>query len=204
MSSGYASWAARWRVPFGFALGLAFLVLSQPTRKPLVAGAAIASVGVALRAVAAGYLEKNVGLAASGPYAWTRNPLYLGSFLVGVGFALAGGSWIWGFGFLGFFISIYWPVMRREEGALRQQFGEAYEQYAKSVPFFFPTGRTASRPAEVARPGPAHAGWAAATRWSAGPEERFRWGRYRKNREYSALLGFLAAWIFLALKMALR
>lgn len=181
MSNGYASWAARWRVRLGFGLGIVYLVLSQPTRRLLVAGAAIASIGVALRAVAAGYLDKNVGLSTSGPYAWTRNPLYLGSFLVGLGFALAGGSWVWGLGFLGFFISIYWAVMRREEDALRRKFGEAYEQYAKSAPFFFPTGRR-----------------------KAAPADGFSWARYRKNREYRALMGFSAALIFLALKMALK
>jgi len=181
MCSDYASWAARWRVPLGFGLGIVYLVLSHPTRRLLVAGTAIASIGVALRAVASGYLEKNVGLAISGPYGWTRNPLYLGSFVVGLGFALAGGSWIWGLAFLCFFVSIYWPVMRREEDTLRRQFGEAYEQYAKSAPFFFPTGRR-----------------------KAGPADRFCWSRYWKNREYRALLGFLVALIFLALKMTLR
>lgn len=181
MVSGYASWAARWRVPLGYGLGLAYLVFSQPTRALLLAGAAVALAGVALRALAAGYLEKNVGLATSGPYAWTRNPLYLGSSLVGSGFALAGGSWVWGLAFLGFFFAIYWPVMHREEDALRAQFGEEYERYANSASLFFPTGRSAM-----------------------AQGERFRWQRYRKNREYRALGGFLAAVIFLALKMVLR
>jgi protein-S-isoprenylcysteine O-methyltransferase Ste14 len=181
MDKGYAAWAARWRVPLGFALGVAYLVLSQPTLRLLTAGAAIALCGLLLRAFAAGCLEKNRNPATGGPYAYTRNPLYLGSFLMGTGFAIAGGSWVLGLAFLGFFVLVYWPVMRREEEYLRQQFGEVYERYAAAVPFLLPTGRRAPL---------------------AG--EPFRWELYRKNREYEAAAGYVAAVVFLILKMLLR
>ena len=94
-------WAARWRVPLGFLLGVAYLVFCRPTVKLLIAGGAVAAAGVAVRAYAAGHLAKNQSLAMSGPYAYTRNPLYLGSALMGAGFAVAGGwkqsggSWRW-------------------------------------------------------------------------------------------------------------
>lgn len=181
MDERYAAWAARWRVPLGFAFGIAYLIFSQPTSEFLVAGGLVALSGLMIRAVAAGYLEKNVGLATGGPYTWTRNPLYLGSFVMGMGFALAGGSWLLGLGFISFFFLVYWPVMRREEDSLRKQFGEPYERYANAVPFFLPSGRRMPT-----------------------SDDRFRWKRYQRNREYRAAFGFLVGLVFLTLKLALR
>jgi len=181
MNSGYAAWAARWRVPLGFALGIAYLIFSQPTLTLLAADGSVAFAGLLLRAYSAGYLTKNQSLATSGPYAHTRNPLYLGSSLMGLGFALAGGSWSLGVAFLAFFLAVYWPVMRREEQFLRREFGDIYVRYAATVPFFFPRWRRTSAAAE-----------------------KFRWDRYRKNREYEAALGYVAGMVFLALKSWLR
>jgi protein-S-isoprenylcysteine O-methyltransferase Ste14 len=181
MDKGYAVWAARWRVPLGFALAAAYLVLSQPTRPLILVGGGIALLGLVVRAWAAGFLDKNQSLATSGPYRYTRNPLYLGSALTGIGLATAGSSTVMMLAFAGFFLLVYGPVMRREEHLLRQKFGAAYDGYAASVPRFVP-GRQA---------GPASG-------------ESFDWARYRKNREYEAALGFAAALAFLALKMWLR
>ena len=180
MGSAYAQWAARWRVPLGFALGAAYLLLCQPTPILLTAGGAVALAGLALRACAAGHLEKNQRLSMSGPYAYTRNPLYLGSALMGVGFGLAGGSWILGLALVVFFAALYWPVMRREEEFLRNEFGDDYDRYARSVPLFFPRFRKTEK---------------------AG---KFSTQQYRRNREYEALLGYLAMMIFLAFKAWLR
>ena len=180
MDRGYAAWAARWRVPLGFALGIAYLVFSRPTPRLLAAGGLMALAGLSLRGYAAGCLEKNRALATRGPYAHTRNPLYLGSFVMGAGFAVAGGSWILGLAFLALFLLVYWPVMRREEAFLRREFGATYEKYASVVPFFFPS-------------------------WRRAPEtdEGFRWELYRKNREYQAAAGYCGGILFLALKMLL-
>ncbi len=180
MNSAYAAWAARWRVPLGFLLGIAFLVFSRPTFEMLIAGGAVGAVGVALRAYAAGHLAKNQKLAMSGPYAYTRNPLYLGSALIGAGLAWAGGSGILALAFAVLFAAVYWPVIRREEEYLRRQFGEVYDGYAKRVPLFLPRFR---RPADG---------------------EKFQWKQYWKNREYEAFLGYLAVLIFLAFKIRLR
>jgi len=181
VDKGYATWAARWRVPLGFALAVAYLVFSQPTRLLLLAGGGVALLGLVARGWAAGFLDKNHSLATRGPYRYTRNPLYLGSALTGVGFATAGGSMVMMLAFAGVLLLVYGPVMRREEHLLRQKFGAAYEGYAASVPRFIP-GRQA---------GPASGG-------------SFNWLRYRKNREYEAALGFAAALVFLVLKMWLR
>jgi len=182
MDKGYAAWAARWRVPLGFALGLACLILSQPTFKLLAAGALTALPGLLLRGFAAGYLTKNQSLTTAGPYAYTRNPLYLGSLLMGLGIALAAGSWVIGGGFLVYFVAIYATVIRREAESLQRAFGESYAQYAREVPLFFP-------------------GWS--RRRGAG-NDKFKWQLYRKNREYQAALGYLAALLFFALKAWLR
>jgi protein-S-isoprenylcysteine O-methyltransferase Ste14 len=187
MDSGYAAWAARWRVPLGFAMGVAFVILSQPTLPLLVTGGGIALLGLLLRALAAGYLEKGRSLATGGPYRYTRNPLYLGSFFMGVGFAIAAGSWALGLAFLVFFLLVYWPVMRREEDFLRRQFSEGYDRYAASASLFFPTFVAVFKVGQ-----------------SFAPEEKFRWERYRKNREYEAALGYLTGLVFLAVKLRLR
>ena len=180
MNSAYARWAARWRVPLGFLLGIAYLVFSRPTVKLLIAGGAVAAMGVAIRAWAAGHLVKNQTLATSGPYAYTRNPLYLGSALMGAGFALAGGRWILALACVLCFAAIYWPVIRREEQFLRGAFGEVYDRYAQHVPLFLPALRRAP------------------------PGGKFQGKQYRKNHEYEALLGYLAVVIFLAFKIWLR
>jgi protein-S-isoprenylcysteine O-methyltransferase Ste14 len=189
MVKGYAAWAARWRVPLGFALGFAYLVFSQPTQARLVAGVAVALLGLALRGWAAGFLEKNQSLATHGPYRYTRNPLYLGSALTGLGLAIAGGSVLMMLALASLFLLVYGPVMRREEHLLRQKFGAAFDGYAASVALLLPR-----RP----RPG----GVSGQAIPASG--RRFCWARYRKNREYEAALGFGAALVFLILKMRLR
>jgi len=180
MHSGYARWAARWRVPMGFILAVAYLFFSRPTVTLWLAGGAVALLGLAIRAYAAGHLAKNQALATSGPYAYTRNPLYLGSACVGGGFALAGGSWILGLALVALFAAVYWPVIRCEEEFLRREFGDAYERYARSVPLLLPRLR------------------------ASGGGGTFEWRQYRKNREYEALVGYVAGMIFLAFKIWLR
>jgi protein-S-isoprenylcysteine O-methyltransferase Ste14 len=180
MDSAYARWAARWRVPLGFPLGVAYLIFCRPTVKLLMAGGAVAAAGLALRAYAAGHLAKNQKLAMTGPYACTRNPLYLGSSLMGAGFALAGGSGILALACLILFAAVYWPVIRREEDYLRGEFGEDYDRYAQRVPLFLPRFR----------------------RFEGG--EKFQWKQYRKNHESEAFLGYLALMIFLAFRVWLR
>lgn len=181
MDNDFSAFVARWRVPFGFALGIAYLVFAQPTVPLLIAGSVVALLGLGIRAYAAGHLVKDQNLARSGPYQYTRNPLYLGSLLIGVGLVLAGAQWVLGVIFVLFFLFVYVPVMRREERKLREHFGRQFDDYAAAVPLFIP--------------------WHKPLRLSG---EKFDWKRYRKNREYEALLGYCAGVIFLIAKILLR
>lgn len=170
----------RWRVPLGFICGALFVVLSRPRPATLIAGGAVALLGLALRAWAAGHIRKNSSLATAGPYAYTRNPLYLGSFLLGLGFTIAASQLILGLLFVALFLGIYLPVMRVEAATLSQLFGEDYTRYARAVPLFFP------------RPVP--------YRDEKTVDAKFDAELYLRYREYQAAIGLLIAWGLLALK----
>lgn len=177
----------RWRVRMGYPVAIVYWLLAAPTPHSITLGAAVAFVGLIVRAAASGQLRKNQELATSGIYARTRNPLYLGSAILAAGFITAGHS-LWA----GLLVAIYFPVfyyavMRNEEEDLRECFGAAFEDYAASVPLFFPNiFRTAKRPV-------------------GGQIERvFSWAQYRRNREYKALIGTLGALAFVWLRMWLR
>jgi protein-S-isoprenylcysteine O-methyltransferase Ste14 len=162
----YADRVAKLRVPFGFVLVAAFAWFSRPTPTSLMLGLPVSICGLALRGWAAGHLAKNRRLAQSGPYAWVRNPLYIGTLLVAAGFVVSSRNLMLGVLFAAVFGLVYLPVIQLEEQHLRSLFPE-YAEYARKVPPLLP------------RP-----------RLSAGP--RFRPHLYMKNREYEALLGFLA------------
>ena len=166
----YAELAARVRVPAGFLLLAVYAVFARPAPGPLLAGGLIALSGLLLRGYAAGYLRKNRSLATSGPYAFTRNPLYLGSALAAAGFAVAGGVWWLALLLAAFLVLVYLPVVSEEESHLANLFPE-FRQYADTVPRFWP---------RLTRPGRASA--------SSG---RFEWPVYWQNQEYKALLAYL-------------
>lgn len=128
----------RIRVPLGFLFAVVFLVFARPTAVSLAVGTFVAVIGLAIRAWASGHIRKARELAISGPYAYTRNPLYLGSFLMGVGFTVAGGVWWLALLFSGLFIGIYLPVMRVEMEDIRQIFGDEFDEYARNVPMLIP------------------------------------------------------------------
>lgn len=173
----------RWRVPLGFLCGALFVLFARPRPLTLGLGGAIALLGLALRAWAAGHIRKNAELAVSGPYAYTRNPLYLGSFLLGIGFTVASGQPLLGLLFAALFLGIYLPVMRVESATLAQLFGEEYDRYASAVPLFIP------------RPLP--------YRDAHVTDVKFDASLYLRYREYRAALGLLIAWSLLALKAVL-
>lgn len=166
----------RIRVPLGFVYGFLFLYLAEPRPGLFFPGIAMAATGLALRLWASGYLDKGRELAIDGPYAWTRNPLYLGSFIMGLGFTLAAATtWLLVL-FPLLFLAIYVPVMRREELELLTAFGPSYSEYRYRVPLFVPGFSPSPRPA---------------TGRTTRRKRNFQWEKVIYNREYKAMIGFL-------------
>ena len=128
----------RIRVPLGFLFAIVFLVFAAPTVLSLMIGGVIAGIGVAIRGWASGHIRKASVLAVSGPYAYTRNPLYVGSFILGVGFTVAAGVWWLAVLFSVLFIGIYLPVMSVETEDIRRIFGDDFDEYEKNVPLLIP------------------------------------------------------------------
>jgi protein-S-isoprenylcysteine O-methyltransferase Ste14 len=133
----WARVARRIRVPLGFIFAVVFVVLARPTRTSLIAGGLVLLPGLLLRGLASGHVQKDKQLTTSGPYAYTRNPLYLGSLVLAAGFAVAARSWWIVAIMLLMFAVIYVPVIAGEERYLRQTFPE-YDDYARHVPRMLP------------------------------------------------------------------
>jgi protein-S-isoprenylcysteine O-methyltransferase Ste14 len=130
MRASIASELARWRVPLGFLFGIAVLVLATPRDTPLVVGGAVAVVGEALRVWAAGHLEKSREVTKSGPYRFTRHPLYLGSAVMGIGLAIAANSIAVAAIVAVYLTATLTAAIRSEEAFLRGRFGREYDAYA--------------------------------------------------------------------------
>ena len=168
----YADLVARLRVPSGFLLVAAFAWFAHPSPRSLAFGLPVSAVGLVLRAWAAGHLAKNQQLTTGGPYAYIRNPLYLGTLVVAAGLAIACRSLGLAILFALVFFFIYLPVIMLEEQHLRELFPD-FGQYARTVPALIPSGKRCTS------------------------SSHFSWPLYRKNQEYQALLGFMAglAWL---------
>lgn len=143
--------ATRMRVPLGFIFAVAYLWFARPTWSWIAGGALFMIAGLAVRATAAGHIRKNRELTTTGPYAYTRNPLYLGSILMAIGFVLAARNWWIAAGALLMFLMVYLPVIKAEEKYLRSAF-PGYDEYANRVPrllprliAYRPTGTSAER-----------------------------------------------------------
>lgn len=171
----YADFVARLRVPCGFLLLAAFAWLSQPDAGSMEIGLPIAALGLLLRGWAAGHLAKNENLATGGPYAYVRNPLYLGTLVVALGIVVAGRSIPLAIVFAAVFLLVYFPVIELEEQHLRDIF-PTYTEYAARVRRFLP------RPPKDAA------------------TARFRWKLYFRNEEYKALAGLMIAVAWLVFK----
>lgn len=135
-----ASWsqiARHIRVPLGFGFAVLYFWLAKPTSRSIIAGGCVALMGLILRGIASGHVTKNELLAISGPYAYVRNPLYLGSLVLGAGFAVAARSWLIVMAMAAIFAGVYLPVIYSEEVFLRQKFPE-FEDYSRQVPRLLP------------------------------------------------------------------
>ena len=171
--------AKRVRVPMGFVFAAFFLWLARPTVASLLLSLLLVLPGLWLRGYAAGYVRKNAELTTSGPYAHTRNPLYLGSMLIAFGFGAAAGSW-WLLGLLAaLFAAIYIPTIQGEEEYLRAHFA-GFDAYAAHVPRLLPRVTPAA---------------------SMGGAGEFSRKLYLHHREYNALMGAVAIYGALALRL---
>jgi protein-S-isoprenylcysteine O-methyltransferase Ste14 len=167
---------SRLRVPLGYVFGALALYLARPTALCIVLGLPLVAAGEGIRLWASGHIEKTKALATGGPYAHTRNPLYFGSVLLGLGVGVAAAS-PWVILATALYLLLFYPNAIAGEGAfLRQKFAAEYDTWAASVPAFLPR----------LSPG--------------GPRaSRFEWGRVRMNKEWRtalavpALLGLLGA-----------
>ena len=172
----YADLVARLRVTCGFILVAAFAWFSRPDMKSLALGLPVSLLGLLLRGWATGHVEKNIKLAESGPYAYVRNPLYLGTLLVAAGFVIASREWWLAILFGAVFLLIYLPAIELEEQHLRKLF-PSFTAYAERVPALWPTLAPVQR------------------------GEHFRWDLYVRNREYQALIGFVVGALYLIVRL---
>ena len=188
--TGWERWkrlSRRIRVPLGFVAALLYIYelwRREPRPSAVAWSLALVLPGLWLRGYAAGYVKKNRELTVTGPYAHTRNPLYVGSMLIAAGFAVALESWTMALLLAGGFALIYIPVIASEEQFLRVAFA-GFDDYCRQVPRLVPrlTAARVARQEGVASGGGAEAG--------------FSLELYLKHREYNAALG--AALLYLSL-----
>jgi len=172
------SFWVRWRVAAGYLLALLGFYFARPTRGSIIEGACIALVGLVIRALAAGIVRKGQQLASSGIYAWTRNPLYLGSTVLAAGFVVGSNSWMVAAVVAGYILMFYPAVVRREERDLRERFGAEFAAYTSRVSGFFPW------PTKQPRGAP-----------------KFSWAQYIRNHEFRAAIGMLVVMGVLVFRM---
>ena len=178
--------ARRIRVPLGFVFAGVFLWLARPTWQTMLASLLLVVPGVWLRAYAAGYVRKNAELTRTGPYAYTRNPLYLGSMMIAFGFAAAAGSWVILIVLAALFAVIYIPTIQSEESYLREHFA-GFDEYAAKVPRLLPRLTAAAFPLNENASG-----------------GRFSAVQWRHHHEYNALMGASAIYLALAVRLFLH
>ena len=164
-----------------WAVTLPFLWYCHPTATLLLWGTPFAVLGLLVRGWAAGSIDKDQELITSGPYAYLRNPLYLGTLFIGIGVTVAGGASEWILLFLAYFVVVYGITISLEHNRLAKLFGQAYREYASSVPLLIPRVLPYRRSGDSERDG-------------------FRFKRYCRNKEWEALLGVLAMFAFLTMK----
>lgn len=176
MNISWSKIARRIRVPLGFAFAILYVWLAKPSIVSIAIGCVFIAIGLLVRASASGHVRKNEQLAMTGPYAYTRNPLYLGSIIIAVGFGIASlNVWIAAI-IVAFFLAVYLPVIRDEEKFLRAKFPD-FEDYASRVPRLVPRII------------------------SSGNPRAFSWELYFQHREYNALIGSLLLLAILIAKL---
>ncbi len=173
------------RLKFVWVLLPILLFFSEPSPSSFLCGVIVVLIGLGIRLWAAGFIEKYNSLTTAGPYAHTRNPLYLGTLFIGLGFALVSNEFLMVVVCSMFFCFVYVPKILQEVTDLEERFGVRYRMYAKEVPLVFPQHRPYQEPL------------------LGDHHNRFRFRRYLFNREWEALLGSVLVFILLFLKYVL-
>ena len=169
----------RWRVRVGFIGLILAIILARPDLTSFLTGLGVCLLGLLIRTWSAGHLRKEKELAISGPYQYSRNPLYLGNFVIGIGVVIASRSW-WVLGFFAAYFLLFYPLaIKREMERMKELFPDEYDEYKKKAPLFFPSGKA----------------------FSFGEKNEFSWKLFWKNKEWRALTGAFLFWLILALKM---
>lgn len=157
----------KWRVRLGHLFAIVILVFARPSIETLIAGTIVAFAGEAVRVASAGYIFKDKKLSIEGPYSFTRNPLYVGSFFMYLGFCVAAGNLFVTAAYFPFFFVVYYATIFREEAYLKGAFGAEYEKFCSEVPRFFPRLKRSA---------------------SASGGGSFSFAQASKNKEYEALI----------------
>ena len=179
----------RIRVPIGFLMGPLMLLSATPIWNSIAIGGVIAIIGLAIRGWASGHLRKNESLATTGPYAYTRNPLYLGTLVMGTGVAIGAGTFWFTFLFVLLYLLVYTPVMIAEAATMSELFPQGYDQYRENVPLLFPR----LTPWEGSKSDPA----------KEDLKSAFDLSRYLRHREYRAAIGLIVIIGLLVAKLLL-
>lgn len=173
----------KWRVRLGHLFALAIIFFAKPQMEFLVAGTLLTAAGEALRIYSAGIINKDQTLSRLGPYSRVRNPLYLGSFIMSLGFCVAASNhYVTLIAYPLFFFPVYYSTIFREEAFLSGKFGDEYGRFCREVPRFFPSLRAAE----------------------GGGRAEFSWDQVKKNKEYEGLAAAVAIIIILWVMWALK
>jgi protein-S-isoprenylcysteine O-methyltransferase Ste14 len=164
---------SRWRIDLATVLAVPVFALAHPNHATIAWASPLLVAGVAIRVWARGHLERRARLTRTGPYAWVRHPLYVGSFLVGIALTLMTREPLLPPVFALLFVVGYWPKAIREEAYQRERWGAEWEEYAAAVGAVVPR----LRPVAAAPP----------------PDATFAWRRVLRHREWKTLLGVAAA-----------
>jgi protein-S-isoprenylcysteine O-methyltransferase Ste14 len=180
----------RWRVRGGFIGILIAIVLANPSWTSILTGIAITLFGLFVRTWASGYLKKEKELTVFGPYKYTRNPLYVGNLILGIGVVVGSNSWWMLIIFSAYFLLFYPAAIKKEKEKMRNLFPREYEDYRKKVPLFFPS----LKPLLYSQ-----------KRGQSPFSQKSRFSRklYKINKEYRALIGAVLFWMFIVGKMLL-
>ena len=179
---GLTRFLQKWRVRLGHIFALVLLFFARPTPALAAAGTALVLLGEGLRILSAGYIEKDSVISRGGPYAFVRNPLYVGSFVMYLGMCVAAGSLMITAVYLPLFLCVYYATIFREEQFLREKFGAQYDDYVRRVPRFVPR----LRPVDF------------------GVRGEFALSQVRYNREYEGLAGAVIILVLLWVEAVLR